>query len=130
MKHLYLIRGLPGSGKSTFAQDLAQNIGARHYEADMYFMSGGVYVFDVNLLHKAHQWCQNVTNLSMSIGKSVVVSNTFTTEKELKPYLDMAEQYGYRVTSMVIENRHGSKSVHDVPETTMDKMRNRFSVKL
>ena len=69
--------------------------------------------------------------MDMSQGKeNVIVSNTFTTEKELKFYLDMADVCGYAVTSLVVENRHGNNSIHGVPEETMVKMKNRFSVKL
>ena len=131
-KMLYLIRGLPGSGKSTLAQGLA---GLR-VEADSFFMkethSGrDYYSFDATQLHQAHKWCQSVAERWMQDREfPVIVSNTFTTEKEMKPYLDMAKEYGYDVTSIIVENRHGNKSVHDVPAETIDKMRNRFSVKL
>lgn len=60
----------------------------------------------------------------------VIVSNTFTTERELTPYTDMANQLNYSVISLVVENRHGNESIHNVPEEAMDRMRNRFSVKL
>lgn len=131
MKHLYLIRGLPGSGKSTFALTLANGIGAHTLEADHYFEDEyGNYRWDSSKVRDAHANCQRLCNHLLSIGRTVVVSNTFTTEKELKPYLDLAEQYGYTVTTLIVENRHGNKSIHGVPEETMTKMRNRFSVKL
>ena len=60
----------------------------------------------------------------------IFVSNTFTTEKEMKPDLEMAEKNNYQIVSLVVENRHGNESVHNVPEETMTKMRNRFSLKL
>jgi predicted kinase len=88
------------------------------------------YDFDASKLYQAHKQCQQYTEDAMNEGWNVVVSNTFTTEKELKPYLDLAVKYGYSVTSMIVENRHGNASIHDVPEETMQKMRNRFSVKL
>lgn len=129
--NLYLIRGLPGSGKSTFAEQLAELTGAIQLEADMYHLdAAGNYNWKPENVYAAHKWCQDTTKRLMILGADVIVSNTSTTEKELAPYLDLAEHYGYRVTSMIIENRHGNKSVHDVPEETMDKMRNRFSVKL
>ena len=93
-------------------------------------MLRGQYVFDVRELHNAHKWCQERSEFLMDLGRPVVVSNTFTTEKELKPYLALAEKYGYRVTSLIVENRHGNQSVHNVPEETLVKMKNRFSVKL
>lgn len=138
--HLYLIRGLPGSGKSTFAQELATSLDACHHEADHYFHlregpSGTriwlpEYVFDAAKLHNAHCACKDWTEDCMMDGCDIVVSNTFTTEKELKPYLEMADKFGYRVTTLIVENRHGKSSVHGVPEETMTKMRDRFSVKL
>ena len=130
-KHLYLIRGLPGSGKSTFAKTLAASLGCGHYEADMIFMVDGEYRFNADLLGHAHHWCRSKVEQDMSQGQpAIVVSNTFTTEKELKPYLALAEEFGYNVTSMIIEDRHFSGSIHDVPAETMQKMRDRFSIKL
>jgi predicted kinase len=132
MTTLYLIRGLPGSGKSTLANSL-HHFGAVGYvvEADMYFTDDfGTYRFDPSRLHEAHTWCKKHVEQCMKYKQSVAVSNTFTTEKELQPYLDLAKEYGYTVISLIVENRHGSSSVHSVPEETIQKMKNRFSVKL
>ena len=60
----------------------------------------------------------------------VVVHNTFTTEKEMEPYFEMAKKLGYRVATVIVENRQRSVSVHGVPEATMEKMKNRFSIDL
>ena len=129
MNTLYLVRGLPGSGKSTFAEKLA--IFGIHLEADMYFMKNGKYEFDASKLHRAHEWCRNnVESIMLESGENIIVSNTSTTEKEMKPYLDLAGKYDYRVVSLIVENRHFGKSTHGVPDETMDKMEKRFSVKL
>ena len=55
--------------------------------------------------------------MDANIGQ-IIVSNTFTTEWELKHYLELAEEYGYNAFSLVVENRHGNKDIHDVPEKT------------
>lgn len=60
MGSLMLIRGLPGSAKSTLAKSFVI-YQYQHIEADMYFMKNGEYVFDVNVLHRAHKWCQETT---------------------------------------------------------------------
>lgn len=144
MGNLYLIRGLPGSGKSTFAEQLQEATKGCHHEADDFFHfkkveSGGQtwtvwdehYAFDRNKLYEAHKACKGWTEDCLRDGcKDVIVSNTFTTQKELQPYLDLAAEYGYRVTTLIVENRHGGVNVHDVPQETLDKMRNRFQVVL
>jgi hypothetical protein len=63
---------------------------------------------------------------------TVVVSNTLTSEKELKPYIELAEKYGYQIVSLIVENRHGNKSIHDVPDETLERMEVRLkgSIKL
>ena len=127
MKELFLLRGLPGSGKST----LAESLGGSHMEADKYFTYEGKYEFDVTKLKDAHDWCQNAVRVFMeNKNKRVVVSNTFTQEWEMKPYFDLAEKHGYKVYSLMCENRHGGVNEHGVPEDKLEIMKNRFEVKL
>ena len=131
-KELFLLRGLPGSGKST----LAAQLGGSLVEADRYFMPYGEYKFDASKLKEAHAWCREEVRKWMEVDNSgynvdrIVVSNTFTQEWEMKPYYELAEKYGYRVYSIVVENRHGGKNVHNVPDDAIDKMRKRFEIKL
>lgn len=131
-KELFLLRGLPGSGKST----LAAQLGGSLVEADRYFMQYGEYKFDASKLKEAHAWCREEVRKWMEVDNSgynvdrIVVSNTFTQEWEMKPYYELAEKYGYRVYSIVVENRHGGKNVHNVPDEAIDRMRKRFEIKL
>ena len=131
-KILFIVRGLPGSGKSTFAKTL----GGKHFETDNFFMVDGEYKFDVTKLKAAHEWCQNsvntamILNITTDLNNTIVVSNTFTQEWEMKPYFDMAETYGYRVFSLIVENRHGGVNQHGVPEDKLEIMKNRFETKL
>ena len=61
-KVLYIVRGIPGSGKSTFAKTL----GGQHYEADMYFIDEeGNYKFDGTKIKDAHKWCQSFVETDM-----------------------------------------------------------------
>ena len=129
---LFLIRGLPGSGKTTFADCLQdfRLVGA-NVSADDYFIDlQGNYNFDASKLKQAHEQCLDRTRLYLQDQYDVAVSNTFTTEKEMQPYFDLAEELDHDVTVLIVENRHGNKSVHNVPEDTVQKMKNRFSIKL
>jgi predicted kinase len=128
-KVLYIVRGIPGSGKSTFAKTL----GGQHYEADMFFIDpiSGEYKFDVSKIKLAHEWCQNRVEGGMILNMNkIVVSNTFTQEWEMEPYFELAKKYGYTVFTVVVENRHGGTNTHGVPEDKLELMRNRFNVKL
>jgi predicted kinase len=121
MVKLTLIRGLPGSGKST----LAKALGGEHFEADMWFMHGGdKYVFDARELGAAHGWCQASVRSALAEGKDVVVSNTFTTIKELRPYFDIARAYDVVPTIILAQNQF--KNLHGVPDDKLQAMRDRF----
>lgn len=124
---LILLRGLPGSGKSTFARfvySLSDNILQR--EADVWFEIFNDGKFDPKKLGRAHQWCQEETLRCLKAGFTVIVSNTFTQEWEMEPYLKMAEELGIMAHVLTMNNHHGNKSVHNVPDETMQKMRQRF----
>jgi tRNA uridine 5-carbamoylmethylation protein Kti12 len=124
---LILIRGLPGSGKSTVAKMLLQGYVGAHFEADQYFMQDGEYKFDVERLHLAHRWCQDQARLWLegcTENEVVIVSNTFTTLKELKPYFAIAAKFD--ITPQVITCHGCWDNVHRVPKETLDKMRDRF----
>jgi len=126
MKTLYLVRGLPGSGKSTFAKNLCHNVIA----ADDYFMVGDEYKFNQSKIKEAHKYCRDCTRIYMEIGEDVAVANTFTRDWEMEEYFRMAKEFDYAVFSVIVENRHGSENVHNVPKSVITNMRDRFEIKL
>ncbi|MCE0492403.1 ATP-binding protein [Vibrio salinus] len=117
MQTLYLIRGLPGSGKST----LAKSMNAKHIEADMFFEKDGEYRFHPELLPRAHQWCQKMTEQYLNDGFDVVVANTFVQYWEMLPYKRLAKRYKVRLVIRVCNKNFGN--IHNVPESTITKMR-------
>ena len=129
-KTLILLRGLPGSGKSTVAKLFGDD--ACHYEADMFFIRpDGEYRFDPIRIKDAHNWCRHKTMEAMKAGHpTVIVSNTFTQEWEMETYYELAKELDYQVVSLIVENRHGGKNIHDCPEDKVEIMKNRFQIKL
>jgi predicted kinase len=133
---LFLVRGLPGSGKTTFANHIWNEYAV--CEADKFFYDKeGNYNFDGSKIKEAHAWCRNEVETRMKDHQinqqyypEIVVSNTFTQEWEMKDYYELAEKYGYKVVSLIIENRHNGKNVHGVPDDKLEIMRNRFEIKL
>ena len=139
-KTLILLRGLPNSGKTTLAYSITDCV----CEADSYFMVHrddlgnkyrhvymGKYEFDPNLLTEAHDDCKALCEDFMSGGQEIVaVSNTFIQEWEMKPYYELAEKYGYMVHTIIVEKRHDGKNDHNVPDESIEKMRERFEIKL
>jgi hypothetical protein len=67
---------------------------------------------------------------SKDTSERLIVSNTFTQQWEMKPYFDLAEKNGYRVYSLIVENRHGGVNEHGVPVEKLEQMKNRFNIKL
>jgi tRNA uridine 5-carbamoylmethylation protein Kti12 len=129
MKKFILIRGLPGSGKSTLARHICDNMYTNtpsvHLETDMYFMVDGVYQFDRSKLGQNHSRCKEDTRLELGRHSNVVVvSNTFTTLAELRPYFEIGQEFG--LVPEVIHTQSNFGSIHNVPDDVYVNMSKRF----
>ena len=126
MKLLILIRGLPGAGKTTLAEKLV--VKQNHLEADMFHMRRNQYQFEYDLIENAHEWCRLETERKMRSGyHPIVVSNTFTTNDEMKLYIELAKKYEYNYQVIAIENIP-FESKHNVPQDVIDKMQDRWEM--
>ena len=126
---LIIIRGLPGSGKSTFAKTLLgpARMGdtyMAHIEADMFFVVNGEYCYDGMKIGEAHHWCREATRNYLNAGYNVIVSNTFTRMKEMAPYLEMAKELDCELVVYRCAGNYGS--IHGIPDRVMENMRGRF----
>lgn len=125
MQEFYIIRGTHGSSKSHTAKKLGFMAGITHFEADMFFIDkDGNYKFDFNNLAEAHDWFRNKVRNILSHRASACVSNTFTTIRELRPYFDIAKEFGLIPNVITCQSNFGN--VHNVPQESLDKMKARF----
>lgn len=123
---LYILRGAPGSGKSTIAKTLGTVC-----EADQYFSLSGKYRYDKSKIGDAHQWCKDKVRSLMSLREpKIVVSNINAEEWEFRAYVNMAEEYGYQVFYLVVENRHNGQNVHDCPNEKVDLFKRKIHASL
>lgn len=120
---LFLIRGLPGSGKTTLARRL-HNVATISADDFFYLQNCGKYKFDASKLSEAHQYCQDQTLLCLELGVSVAVHNTFSQSWEARPYFEMAQKLNVQV--QIIECQGNFGSVHGVPKETIEKMKDRW----
>jgi len=127
MSKLILVRGVSGSGKSTYVYNKLGDM--THLEADHYFMDDatGEYKFDGSLIKKAHDWCYGNTRYYVGTGNDVVVSNTFTQLWEMQRYLDMKKSFP-DLEIEVVEMLTQYQNVHGVPEDKVQQMKDRWEV--
>ena len=117
MLELILIRGLPGSGKSTKARQIAKDLGYEHVENDMFRTPDTSFLYAMSL-------CLAATVNHLFEGRSVVVANTFTRYQEMIPYLQRAEQLKAKVRIIEMTGDYGT--IHKVPEKLLQEMKKRW----
>lgn len=121
MATLYLIRGLPGTGKSTYAKTL--NIPV--FEADDWFTDAdGIYRFVPTELAAAHKNCLMRVIDSLRAQQDCAVANTFTAQWEAQPYINYCRNYNHMLVVVTMTIEYGS--IHNIHPETMNRMRERF----
>lgn len=131
-----IMRGLPGSGKSTLARRLAAAAGLGEIlSADDFFLDGrGRYSFQPARLAEAHAENQRRAAAAVARGvRLVVVDNTNTMAWEMRPYITLAVNNGYKVhllepaTTWRFKPRQlAMKTLHCVPQPKIQEMLERF----
>lgn len=120
-KILYIVRGVPGSGKSTMAHKLSNIV----VEADDFMMENGKYKYDPKKVTYCHKKCFETVEKHLKNGEpTVAVANTFIKKSLYEPYVELANKYGYKV---IIRKADGNyKNIHGVPKQAIDSMKKRF----
>lgn len=131
---LYIVRGLPGSGKSTKARSMVRP--GRSFETDAFMVGAdGGYLFDRDRLAECHDMCFHAVESAMAdgSGEDVAVANTFTRAWEYQPYLDLAARLGWSVEIVYPGTdwawdvaECARRNVHGVPVDVIRIMAERF----
>lgn len=130
---LVLMRGLPGSGKTTLALKICGGTGVV-LSADHFFFQDGKYSFDKARLSEAHEWNKRRAKQAMQEGHSpVIIDNTNVEVWEMMPYVALALRSKYHVcvlepdTPWKFDARQlAQKNMHGVPRRTIDSMLERY----
>src|ERR1035438_1589064 len=120
---LTLIRGLPGSGKTSIAKSLPGVL----VEADQFHTApDGTYRYDGSKAGKAHKWCLEETERLLKNGHDVIVANVFGQRWQIRAYYELAEQLGVQVATLRATGEF--KNSHDVPSWVIDGMSARWQI--
>jgi predicted kinase len=132
MKHktVFIMRGIPGSGKSAVAWRLAGPVGVIA-SADHYFERSGQYGFVREELGRAHDYCKDEFMGAIEEGRPVVVvDNTNIKKHDYVFYEDYAKDHEYAVVTVVMEEMDPqvcfARNDHAVPLATIERMASQF----
>jgi predicted kinase len=118
-----IMRGVPGSGKSTVAKAIRQEAVDMEYHpyivsADDYFVKDGQYQFDPTKLGDAHRFCMKSFLFAVNDRMSpIIVDNTNINLEDVAPYVAVGEALGYDVEVVQVDTEPtiaAGRNVHGV----------------
>lgn len=131
-KILLILRGLPGSGKTTLAHILKSEHD-KVFSIDDYFTheQTGEYMFDYKQNYLAYAQCLlNVKEAMESNIPKIIIHNTFIKIEEMEAYFKLAGEHEYAIFVMTIEKYHNGINSHDISNEQILKMKEKYQIKL
>jgi tRNA uridine 5-carbamoylmethylation protein Kti12 len=136
VKKVIIMRGIPGSGKSSCAAKIQEDLRRCGHSvdicsADFFFtsMEEGIYLFDLAILPQNHNKC-----LSEFLGclqdrdlSAIIVDNTNSRAWEIAPYYRLAEIFHCDVEIVWVQTDPEAckkRNIHGVPDSVIDAMFN------
>jgi hypothetical protein len=117
-----IIRGLPGSGKSTLGRKLSAESGAVLLEQDMFRVRDGAYVFKSE--DRVKEAFLSVVGAYAKFGADIILTGVFATCKSIEEVLSACRcPRGSKKTVSVIHCANNFGTTHDVPEEVVRSMR-------
>ena len=111
-KFAFIVRGVPGSGKSTTAQYLAGKSGIVHAVDSYHCDENGNFLWNDDLSEERYQKNFEAFSKSCKMNYSVVVCDCINIEKkEFQKYIDVARKHGY-ITSTVVLDKPSAQEAH------------------
>lgn len=131
-KVLVILRGLPGSGKSSLAAKL--KFSGEVFSTDDFFIENGEYIFDPYKLNEAHVWNKQRTKQALERGVSpIIIDNTNVEAWEMAPYILLGKKYDYEIIILEPDTPWkfnvrvlASKNKHKVSKSKIQKMKEKY----
>lgn len=122
MKNFFIIRGVPGAGKTTIGNILAGK--ENNIAADDFMLVNGNYCYTVPRIIEAHKQCKaKIKELMQAETPTIAVSNTTVQDKDVQSFRILGKKHGYTVFVVLAENWHNGKSTKAVPKEKLKEMR-------
>jgi predicted kinase len=124
-KVFYIVRGLPGSGKTTYGSELATDLGIKYFETDMFMTEpDGTYIWTEERWLKAIQKVEDGIYTELSNGNSVVLIGVLARWASIRDYVEAAQHEGFQVEIVHCTNEF--ESVHGIPAGKLAKLKINF----
>jgi predicted ATPase len=122
-KKVFIVRGIPGSGKTTLAKSIAKKYNTIEFEADHYLLNkDGKYEYDKSKLAHAHSKCILEGFKHLQKNHTVVFANTFIHKAEIETYAKYMKEHRINAEVYIAQPNFAGKTLHSVSHEVIEQM--------